>query len=365
MPRTPSPEDRFSFGLWTVGWTGVDPFGVGLPTGARPVGVRRPAGRARRMGHHVPRQRRLPLRRGRGDSGSPSRSTGSGRGSCRPHDRDGHDQHVQPPGVQGRRADEQRPRGSPLRPAQGPAVGRHRGRARGQHLRHVGWTRGCGVRRLEGPARCLRQVQGGPRHRRRLHQGQGLRPANRPRAQAERASRRHLPAHRRPRARLHRRARARRHRRAQPGDRTRADGQPQLHPPARRRHCGAASSSTSTSTDSAASSTTRTSCSVTGTCFRRSSPSTCSRTASRATPTVRVTRVRSTSTTSRHARSTWTACGTSARACMSTYLSLAEKARAFRADERVTEAMAYSGVFDLATADPRRRRVPRRVPRHR
>jgi xylose isomerase len=23
----PSPEDRFSFGLWTVGWQGVDVFG--------------------------------------------------------------------------------------------------------------------------------------------------------------------------------------------------------------------------------------------------------------------------------------------------------------------------------------------------
>jgi len=27
MLRKPVPEDRFSFGLWTVGWTGVDPFG--------------------------------------------------------------------------------------------------------------------------------------------------------------------------------------------------------------------------------------------------------------------------------------------------------------------------------------------------
>lgn len=28
MLRTPTPEDKFSFGLWTVGWTGTDPFGV-------------------------------------------------------------------------------------------------------------------------------------------------------------------------------------------------------------------------------------------------------------------------------------------------------------------------------------------------
>ncbi len=27
MVRAPQPEDRFSFGLWTVGWTGTDPFG--------------------------------------------------------------------------------------------------------------------------------------------------------------------------------------------------------------------------------------------------------------------------------------------------------------------------------------------------
>ncbi|RJF40681.1 xylose isomerase [Actinomyces sp. 2119] len=33
MVRTPTKEDRFSFGLWTVGWNAVDPFG----TGTRPV----------------------------------------------------------------------------------------------------------------------------------------------------------------------------------------------------------------------------------------------------------------------------------------------------------------------------------------
>ena len=38
----------------------------------------------------------------------------------------------------------------------------------------------------------------------------------------------------------------------------------------------------------------------------------------------------------------------SAAACMSTYLVLAEKARTFRADPRVQEAMAYAGVPDLA-----------------
>jgi xylose isomerase len=38
----------------------------------------------------------------------------------------------------------------------------------------------------------------------------------------------------------------------------------------------------------------------------------------------------------------------SAEACMETYLLLGEKARAFRSDSQVQEAMQYSGVFDLA-----------------
>ena len=33
MTRQPRPEDKFSFGLWTVGWNAVDPFG----TATRPV----------------------------------------------------------------------------------------------------------------------------------------------------------------------------------------------------------------------------------------------------------------------------------------------------------------------------------------
>lgn len=34
---TPTPEDRFTFGLWTVGWTGVDPFGVATRPALDPV----------------------------------------------------------------------------------------------------------------------------------------------------------------------------------------------------------------------------------------------------------------------------------------------------------------------------------------
>ncbi|MFI8996585.1 xylose isomerase [Streptomyces sp. NPDC053542] len=37
MSYTPTPEDRFTFGLWTVGWTGVDPFGVATRPALDPV----------------------------------------------------------------------------------------------------------------------------------------------------------------------------------------------------------------------------------------------------------------------------------------------------------------------------------------
>ncbi|MEV0601792.1 xylose isomerase [Streptomyces sp. NPDC050315] len=37
MSYTPTPEDRFTFGLWTVGWTGIDPFGVATRPALDPV----------------------------------------------------------------------------------------------------------------------------------------------------------------------------------------------------------------------------------------------------------------------------------------------------------------------------------------
>ena len=37
MTRTPTPADRFSFGLWTVGWQGVDVFGGAVRPPMDPV----------------------------------------------------------------------------------------------------------------------------------------------------------------------------------------------------------------------------------------------------------------------------------------------------------------------------------------
>ena len=53
---SPSPLDKFTFGLWTVGNPGRDPFGDRAPA-ARPGGRRAHAGRARRLRRQLPRQR--------------------------------------------------------------------------------------------------------------------------------------------------------------------------------------------------------------------------------------------------------------------------------------------------------------------
>ena len=67
MTRQPTAQDKFSFGLWTVGWTGTDPFGGPSRPALDPWEYAERAGVARGVGDHLPRQRRLPLRRRRGD----------------------------------------------------------------------------------------------------------------------------------------------------------------------------------------------------------------------------------------------------------------------------------------------------------
>ena len=70
---TPTAEDKFSFGLWTVGWQGVDVFGGAIRPPMDPARRGPPAGRARCLRHHLPRQRRLRVRRRRGREGAPPR----------------------------------------------------------------------------------------------------------------------------------------------------------------------------------------------------------------------------------------------------------------------------------------------------
>ena len=88
-------------------------------------------------------------------------------------------------------------------------------------------------RRRQAPAGRARALPRGDQRPRRLLREPGLRAALRDRAEAQRAARGHLPADRRPRAALHHHARAARARRRQPRGRARDDGGPVV-PPCRR-----------------------------------------------------------------------------------------------------------------------------------
>ena len=79
--------------------------------------------------------------------------------------RDGHHEPVQPPRVQGGRADRQRPRGAPVRAGQGAAQRRPGGLAGRQDVRAVGRPRGRRARRRQGRAGRARPLRRGAEHR--------------------------------------------------------------------------------------------------------------------------------------------------------------------------------------------------------
>ena len=51
---TPRPEDKFTFGLWTVGNRGRDPFGDAVRPTLRPVDAVQNVGRDRRIRRQLP-----------------------------------------------------------------------------------------------------------------------------------------------------------------------------------------------------------------------------------------------------------------------------------------------------------------------
>ena len=110
MVPTPTKDDRFTFGLWTVGWQGRDPFGDADPRAGRPGRVGAPAGRARRVGRDLPRRRPDPVRLvGRRARQAHRPVQGRARRDRHGGADDDHEP-VHPPGVQGRRLHQQRPR---------------------------------------------------------------------------------------------------------------------------------------------------------------------------------------------------------------------------------------------------------------
>ena len=185
----PTPADKFSFGLWTVGLAGPRPLRRRHPAAHGPRRGRLPPGRAGRLGRHLPRRRPHPLRLG---GGRPRGAHPALQG--RPRE-DGHGgthadhQPLHAPGLQGRRLHRQRSRRAPLRAAQGHAQPGPGGGAGRPDLRLLGRPRGRRGRLRQGPAGRARPLQGSLRPPLPVRHRQGLRPALRPGAQAQRAPR--------------------------------------------------------------------------------------------------------------------------------------------------------------------------------
>ncbi len=198
---SPTPADRFTFGLWTVGNRGRDPFGFEVRPPLDPVeSVHRLADLgAYGVNFHD-------------DDLIPPGSSAAEREAIvkrfrRALDETGHEgpdgdhEPLLASGVQGRCVHRQRPRRPPLRRGQDPRRHRARRRARRIGLRHVGRARGLRGGCRQAGRRRARPLRRGGQHLLRPRPRPRLRHALRPRAEAERAARRHVPADRRPRAR--------------------------------------------------------------------------------------------------------------------------------------------------------------------
>ena len=158
----PTREDRFSFGIWTVGWQGVDVFGGAVRP---PMAADRAVRKLAELGAYgvnfhdndvfdfdaspAERDERISAFR------KALEETGPG-------GHDGDHEPVRPPDVQGRRVHRQRARGAPVRAGEGDAQPRPGRRARREDLRVLGRPGGRGVGRGEGRPGGARPVRRGP-----------------------------------------------------------------------------------------------------------------------------------------------------------------------------------------------------------
>ena len=223
----PTPEDKFSFGIWTVQYPGRDPFGEPTRPPMDPIRAVEKLAEIGAYGINFHDDDVVPFgasdaerdkildafRKALADTGLVV-TTATTNLFTHPVFKDGA-LHLQ------------QPRRAPLRDQEGDAQHRPRRRARRQDLRRLGWPRGRGVRRVQGHRRRARPLPGGVQPPRRVRHRPRLRHQVRDRAQAQRAARRHHPAHGRARDGVHRDPRPSRAGRHQPRDRARGDGRPQ------------------------------------------------------------------------------------------------------------------------------------------
>ncbi|CAA9544048.1 MAG: Xylose isomerase, partial [uncultured Thermomicrobiales bacterium] len=234
-PRSLPASPRAQVHLRPVDGRQHRPGRLGRPraAGARSGPQRREAGRARRLRGQLPRRRPRPLRQLRGRAGPDRGPLPAGARRDRARRADGDHQPLLPPDLPRRRLHLLRRQGARLRPPENHPGDRPRRRARRQDLRLLGRPRGVRVGLVPEHDRGHEVVPGRDQLPLRLQPGPGLRPPLRPRAEAERAPRRPLPAHRRARPGLHRHPRPAGDDRPQPRVRPRDDDRPQL-PPRRR-----------------------------------------------------------------------------------------------------------------------------------
>ena len=258
---SPSPADpRFTFGLWTVGNPGRDPFGeptrpprdpvqtrcTGWPTPARGGS----ASTTTTSCPTAPRQRARPDRRAVQGGACEERGLGVGMATT--------NLFAHPAFKDGAFTSNDRARAA-RGDRQGDAVDRPRCRAGRGGLRLLGRARGHRGRRRQGPAGRAGALPRGDQHARRLRRSSratALRFAIEPKPNEPRGDM-FLPTVG-PRAALHLDARPAGDGRRQPGDGPRDDGRDSRSCTASARRCGRASCSTSTSTPSGSAATTRT-----------------------------------------------------------------------------------------------------------
>ena len=233
MTYEPKSEHRFTFGLWTVGNPGIDPFGEPVREKLSPVQLVELLAEVGAWGVNFHDNDLVPIdasvARARPDRGRLQ----EGAGRDRPGRADGDHQPVPRPRLPRRRVHRERSQGPRLCAAEDDARDRPGRRARRDDVRVLGWTRRRRDRRRQGPAPCARLVRGRHQLPLRVREGSRLRPAVRVGAQAERAAWRHLPPHDGRHARVHRDARARRDGGREPRGRPRAHGRAELHAPRR------------------------------------------------------------------------------------------------------------------------------------
>ena len=143
---TPRPEHKFSFGLWTVGNRGRDPFGEPVRDALPPVDAVKLLADAGAWGVNLHDNDLVPI------DATPAERDRSSRSSSRPEGQragraDGDDQPVRRSGLQGRRLHRQRSAGARLCCPEDHARDRSRRGAGGEDLCLLGRPRGHGDRR--------------------------------------------------------------------------------------------------------------------------------------------------------------------------------------------------------------------------